>query len=80
LVTLTGREIDPFQLRLEGGSFGYFRGQLTGGGFAGPVDYIASVMGRYRNGFRDHSQENLERFFGDLGYRISDNIENRFYL
>ena len=25
LVTMTGREIDPFRVRVEGGSFGYFR-------------------------------------------------------
>lgn len=80
LITLTGREVDPFQIRLEGGSFGYFRGQISGGGFSGPLDYVASLMGRYRDGFRDHSQENTERFFGDLGYRLNDHLENRFYL
>jgi iron complex outermembrane receptor protein len=80
LVTVTGYEADPFYVRLEGGSFGYFRGQLTSGGFEGPVDYVASVMGRYRDGFREHSQENTERFFGDVGYKFSENLENRFYL
>jgi iron complex outermembrane receptor protein len=80
LVTMTGREIDPFRVRVEGGSFGYFRGELSSGGFEGPVDYVASLMGRYREGFRDHSEENTERFFGDIGYRFNDNLENRFYL
>ena len=80
LVTVTGYDADPFYFRLEGGSFGYFRGQLTSAGFQGPFDYVASVMGRYRDGFRDHSQENTERFFGDVGYRFNENLENRFYL
>jgi len=80
LVTVTGYDADPFYFRLEGGSFGYFRGQLTSGRYQGPVDYIASVMGRVRDGFREHSQENTERFFGDVGYKINENLENRFYL
>jgi len=80
LATVTGYDADPFYFRLEGGSFGYFRGQLTSGGFQGPFDYVASVMGRVRDGFRDHSQENTERFFGDVGYKFNENLENRFYL
>lgn len=80
LVTMTGREADRFRVRLEGGSFGYFRGQITFGGVAGRFDYIGSIMGRYRDGFREHSQENAERIFGDVGYRFSDQLENRFYV
>jgi iron complex outermembrane receptor protein len=80
LVTMTGYDIDPFQIRLEGGSFGYFRSQVSFGGVAGRVDYIGSVMGRYRDGFREHSTEDTERIFGDVGYKFSDHLENRFYL
>ncbi|MEY2528266.1 MAG: iron complex outerrane recepter protein [Verrucomicrobiota bacterium] len=80
LVTMTGYEIDPFQIRLEGGSFGYFRGQLTFGGVAGRSDYIGSVMGRFREGFRDHSTEDTKRIFGDVGSKFSDHLENRFYV
>ena len=54
---MTGYDADPFAVRLEGGSYGYFRGQISGGGVAGPFDYIGSVMGRYRDGFREHSTE-----------------------
>jgi iron complex outermembrane receptor protein len=80
LVTMTGYDADPFRVRLEGGSFGYFRGQVSFGGVAGRFDYVGSVMGRYRDGFREHSAENTERIFGDVGYRFSDHIENRFYV
>jgi iron complex outermembrane recepter protein len=80
LVTMTGYDIDPFQIRLEGGSFGYFRGQVSFGGVAGRFDYVGSLMGRYRDGFREHSTENTERIFGDAGYKFSEHLENRFYL
>jgi iron complex outermembrane receptor protein len=80
LVTTTGYDADPFYVRLEGGSFGYFRGQITSGDVNGPVDYTASAMGRVRDGFRDHSEENTERFFGDFGYKFDENVENRLYF
>jgi iron complex outermembrane receptor protein len=80
LVTMTGADADPFRIRLEGGSFGYFRGQVTFGGVAGRFDYVGSIMGRSRDGFREHSRENTERLFGDVGYRFNDQLENRFYV
>ena len=80
LVTMTGYEVDPFAVRLEGGSYGYFRGEISGGGVTGPFDYVGSVMGRYRDGFREHSAEDTERFFGDVGYKINEHLENRFYI
>src|ERR1700733_13759227 len=36
LVPLTGYDADPFQIRLEGGSYGFVRGQLSSGGVDGP--------------------------------------------
>ena len=80
LVTMTGYDADRFRVRLEGGSYGYFRGQVTFGGVVGRFDYVGSFMGRYRDGFREHSAENTERIFGDVGYKFSDQLENRFYL
>ena len=50
------------------------------GGVEGSLDYYASVSGRYRDGYRDHSRENTELFFADFGDKISDNLENRLYL
>jgi iron complex outermembrane receptor protein len=80
LVTKTGREADPFQVEVEGGSFGYFRGETTSGWSDGPADLIFSLMGRVRDGFREHSAENTERLFGDIGYRLNDQWESRFYV
>jgi iron complex outermembrane receptor protein len=80
LVPLTGYDADPFQIRLEAGSYGFLRGQISSAGVDGRFDYYASVSGRYRDGYRAHSQENTELLFADLGDKISDNLENRFYL
>jgi iron complex outermembrane receptor protein len=80
LVPLTGYDADPFHLRMEGGSYGFMRGQASSGGVDGPFDYYASVSGRYRDGFRQHSRENTELLFADFGDKINDNLENRVYV
>ena len=80
LVSKTGYDADPFQIQLEGGSFGFLRSQLTSGGVEGPVDYYASVTGRVSDGYREHSYENTEDLFSNIGYKFSDNLENRLYL
>lgn len=80
LVPFTGYDCAPFQVRLEGGSYGFFRGDITGGGVQGKFDEFAAAGFREREGFRDHSREETEIFFADFGYRFSDHAENRFYL
>jgi iron complex outermembrane receptor protein len=80
LVPFTGYDAPPYQLQLEGGSYGFVRGQASVAGVDGKFDYYASLSARYRDGYRDHSQENTELLFTDLGYKINDNLENRFYL
>ncbi|HEX5491184.1 MAG TPA: TonB-dependent receptor [Candidatus Udaeobacter sp.] len=80
LVPFTGYNVAPFQVRLEGGSYGFFRGDMSGGAVQGRFDEYGAISFREREGFRDHSRENTEIFFGDLGYKFNDQVENRFYL
>jgi iron complex outermembrane receptor protein len=78
LVLLTGYDAAPFQVRLEGGSYGYFRGEMSGGAVEGLLDQFGSIGFRERDGFREHSREDTEILFADLGYRFSEQAENRF--
>jgi iron complex outermembrane receptor protein len=80
LVPLTGYDAAPFQVRLEGGSYGYFRGEMSGGAVEGLLDQFGSIGFRERDGFREHSREDTEILFADLGYKFSEQAENRFYL
>ncbi|PYK10344.1 MAG: TonB-dependent receptor, partial [Verrucomicrobia bacterium] len=80
LVPLTGYNAAPFQIRLEGGSFGYFHGQMSSGAVEGLLDQFASIGFRERGGFRDHSREDTEILFADIGYKFNEEVENRFYL
>jgi len=80
LASRTGYDARPLELSLEGGSFGFLRGNVASGGVQGPVDYFVSLTGRSREGFRQHSAENSEDLFANLGWRISNNLENRVYV
>ena len=80
LVPFTGYDAAPFQVRLEGGSYGYFRGEMSGGAVEGLLDQFGSIGFRERDGFREHSREDTEILFADLGYKFSGQVENRFYL
>ena len=80
LVPFTGYTTAPFQARLEGGSYGFFRGDMSGGAVQGPFDEYGAIGFRAREGFREHSRENTEILFADVAYKFSSEVENRFYV
>src|SRR5256885_14056751 len=53
---------------------------MSGGAVEGQFDELVAIGFRAREGFREHSRENTEILFADLGYKFSDHVENRFYL
>jgi len=79
-VPYTGYDAAPLSIRLEAGSFGFMRGQVTSGGVDGRADYFVSASARYRSGWREHSRESTEVFFSDFGYKLTDTLENRLYV
>ena len=79
-VPFTGYDAPLASVRLEGGSFGFFRSQISSGGVEGPFDYYISFSDRSRDGYREHSGESTQFLFSDFGYKISDLLENRFYV
>jgi iron complex outermembrane receptor protein len=81
VVSPTGRTARaPFSARLEGGSFSTLRGNVSIAGKGQVVDYFVGVTGLSTNGFRDHSDVRSVYGHGNLGLRISDNVETRFYV
>lgn len=79
-VSPTGHDTPPVELRTEAGSFGYGRAGFTTGGLSGDhIDYFASGSWLRLDGFRDHSEQHAERFTGNVGIRVAEHIETRFY-
>ena len=70
----------PLSLRVEGGSFKTLRASIQTGGEAAVGDYWFGVTGLTTDGFRDHSAVRSVYGFGNIGLRLSDRVETRFFL
>jgi iron complex outermembrane receptor protein len=79
-VSPTGYDAAPAGLRLEGGSYGYVRGQAALAGVSGRADGYLSATGSVQDGFRDHARQENYRLFGNAGFRFNDTLEGRVYL
>ena len=81
IVSPTGRTARaPISLRAEGGSFNTFRTNASLSGKSGDVDYWGGITGLSSDGYREHSEVRSLYGHGNLGWRVSDNIETRFYV
>lgn len=78
-VSQTGRSAPGVMLRAEAGSFDYQRYQASLGGVSGALDGYASLSHTEQDGFRDHARQRHGRFFGNVGWQITDRIESRLY-
>ncbi len=79
-VTPTGRDASSFDGRVDAGSFGFIRGQAATGGASGPLDWLVNASAQKEDGYREHSKASFDRLNTNLGYRISPDVETRFYL
>lgn len=78
-ISPNGYTAPQLSLRAEGGSYGYWRGQVASGMVIGPADYYASVSHFSQDGFRDHARQSNQRVFANLGYKLNETVENRTY-
>jgi iron complex outermembrane receptor protein len=79
-VTPSGRDAQPFAMSADVGSFGYRRIQASSGAAVGPFDYFVTGSYQVQDGFRDHSNGNLMRGSANFGYKITPDVETRFYF
>lgn len=76
----TGYDADAFGARLDLGSFGFRKTAVSSGGVYGATDYFISGTWQEQDGFRDHSSGESVRGSMNVGYRLTPDIETRFYL
>jgi iron complex outermembrane receptor protein len=79
-VSPTGYDADLMDGRVDFGSFGFRRLQASTGGGNGVVDGYVTGSWQRQDGFRDHSAGQSARASGNVGWRITDNLETRFYF
>jgi iron complex outermembrane recepter protein len=80
LVTRTGYDAGLFEIRSEGGSFGFVKNYLGTGQVYGPLDLYLGLSDTELEGFRDHAEQIRRRAYGTVGYRLSDGTTLRFDL
>ena len=80
LVTRTGYDAAPFEIRGEGGSFGYAKTYLGSGLVLGPLDYYVGLSDTELEGYRDHAEQIRRRAYGTLGYHLAGGTTLRFDL
>lgn len=76
----TGYDADLFGARVDVGSFGFHKLAASSGAVSGPVDYFMTGTWQETDGFRDHSDGESVRGSLNVGYRLSQDIETRFYV
>lgn len=76
----TGRDAQRFDGRLDVGSFGFVRGQVSTGFADGAWDGFVSASAQSEDGYREHSKGAFKRLNANLGYRLSPELETRFYI
>lgn len=79
-VSRTGRDAAPLEGRIDAGSYGFTRAQLSAGGATEKIDGFIAGTHQRQDGFRDHSYGNSYRASGNVGFRPADNVESRFFI
>jgi iron complex outermembrane receptor protein len=80
LVTRTGRDAEKLEVRSEAGSFGYWKSWLATGQTRWPWDLFAAMSHTQGNGYRDHADQQRERFMASLGRDLEGGASLRLDL
>ncbi|MBK8466088.1 MAG: TonB-dependent receptor [Chloracidobacterium sp.] len=75
LVTETSETAFPLELRIQGGSFGSFKGYLSTGGERGRFGYFVGVSDSELDGYREHSAQGRRRLFGNFTFKYNETTD-----
>lgn len=79
-VSPNGYNSDAARVRVEAGSRGYARAQVSAGNVVGPFDFYVSTSAFAQDGFRRHAQQDTRRNFANLGWQLAPELETRLYV
>lgn len=79
-VTHNGQTAPGLQARLELGSFGYRRGELSYGRIAGKADLFVSAAQNERDGFQHNTPNKGNALVFNYGYRFNERLDTRFIV
>lgn len=70
----------PNMLRVEGGSYNTLRSNAAIARAYGDFDFLAGGTATWSHGYRNHEITRSSQFNGNIGYRVNEKVETRFYL
>jgi len=79
-ISRTGYTAPALEVRSEGGSYGYYRLGVSTGGVKDNVDYFVSASKYHSDSFRDNAQQGADRLTGNVGIRLNEQVETRFFF
>ncbi|KQT38161.1 TonB-dependent receptor [Methylophilus sp. Leaf414] len=79
-ISRTGYTASPLEIRTEGGSYGYARLGISTGGVKDDIDYFVTASKYHTDSFRDNAQQSADRLTGNVGIKINEQVETRFYF
>lgn len=79
-ISRTGHTAPALEVRSEGGSYGYYRLGVSTGGVKDNVDYFVTANKYHSDSFRDNAQQSADRLTGNVGIKINDQLETRFFF
>ena len=79
-VTPTGRTMPGTELRIDDGSFDTLRAKAAYGYADARGDAWAAITADRSDGDRAHGQRRALRFNGNVGIKLNDRVETRFYV
>lgn len=79
-VSPTGRDADSLQARADIGSFGWRRLQLSASIEESTFDGFITAAAQRQKGFREQSAGDAQHIRANLGWRLAEHVETRFYL
>lgn len=78
--THTGRTSPGNYARVEAGSFGWLKQQISTGGATDNADYYVSLSNSSREGFQNWTETRATGLVGNFGYRINPKLETRLII
>lgn len=72
--------VAPNVLRVEAGSFATLRTNAQMSRVSGPFDFFVNGTITHSDGYRQHETQDAKQFNANFGYRISPEVETRFYV
>jgi iron complex outermembrane recepter protein len=80
-VSKTGHTAEPFKVRVEAGSFGFVKGQISSGQtISDNMDYYLSATAQHEDGWRHHQESDRQRLFSNFGWSPYRDVDLRYYL